>query len=1043
MSEPIRILILEDNPADAELVQFELQEANLVFTAKVVMTKKDFIRELDEFCPDLILSDYDLPRYNGALALAETKKRCPDSPFILVTGAVSEDRAIEILTQGAKDYVLKTRLEQRLAPAVKRALAEAEEHRARKQAEKDLKTAHAELQVKVSERTAALENEIAQRRKIEKVLRESEERFRSVMDNMSEGLLIFDAEGNFTYQNPASLRIHGFGMPEAGHVEKENLPATWKGLDENGHPIPFEDWPVFRVLRGEHFQNQILHVIRIETGKEFFGSYNGCPIFDADGRLTFGFITIREITEQRNIEKALRESEIHLARAQEIAHLGSWAWDIATDHLHWSDETYRLFGLQPGEFVPRNEDFLSFVHPGDRSRVEQSIQDALTHGPYNLDFRIIKKGGEERYVHSQAQTIFSKDGLPIKMEGTVQDITERKRAEQTLQKRERLLQDVIDGSTSPVFLKDIDGKFITINKSLERMLGMSREEITGKTDYDIAPREVADYWRTHDKAAMANAQAIQIEEAADLPDGHHIFLANKFPLVDADGQVYGVGAISHDITDRKQTERKLIDSEEKFRMLAEFSPYAIMMHQGGCWIYANPAAEELTGYTKEKLYKTPFWKFVHPDYRDMVKQRGLDRQKGKDLPHTYEFKVITNTGKERWVSLTANPIQYEGKPTVLISVIDITERKNTEYELQSILQRSSTLVSNISSAVLLVSENRIVMTNPAFCDYFELPDSPAELIGLTADEMIEKIKNMYLHPEEEIIRIREIVDREESVLGEEIAMHDGRTCLRDHIPIHKDGQFYGRLWNHTDITERKRTEETLKRQSDRLEDANKELESFSYSVSHDLRAPLRAIDGFSRKLEREYGDKADEKFAATIKVIRDNAKNMGNLIDDLLSFSKVQKTSINSAIIDMDQLINDVWHDVLEANRRRDLRFNKMKILPGHGDRSLIRQVLFNLLSNAVKFTKDRNPGVIEISSHMDTDKIVYCIKDNGIGFDMEYYDKLFGVFQRLHSHDDYEGTGIGLAIVQRIVKRHGGSIWAEGKVDEGATFHFSLPLTP
>jgi PAS domain S-box-containing protein len=172
VAESLRILILEDNPADAELVQFELQEAELAFTSKVVMTEEDYVHGIQEFCPDIILSDYDLPKYNGALALAEAKRKCPDTPFILVTGAVTEDRAIDILTQGAKDYVLKTRLRQRLVPAVRRVLAEAEEHRARKQAEEELREAHKTLKEKDKIRTAERQAEIEARKKMEEALRE-------------------------------------------------------------------------------------------------------------------------------------------------------------------------------------------------------------------------------------------------------------------------------------------------------------------------------------------------------------------------------------------------------------------------------------------------------------------------------------------------------------------------------------------------------------------------------------------------------------------------------------------------------------------------------------------------------------------------------------------------------------------------------------------------------------------------------------------------------------------------------------------------------
>jgi DNA-binding response OmpR family regulator len=180
MAESLRILILEDNPADAELIQFELKQAGFIFTSKVVMTEEDFVRELQEFSPDLIISDYDLPNYNGALALTEAKRRCPDTPFILVTGAITEDRAIEILTQGAKDYVLKSRLEQRLVPAVRRALAEAKEQLARKQAEQELREANRTLEERVEIKTAELQAEIGARKQMEGALLESE-KYRSLL----------------------------------------------------------------------------------------------------------------------------------------------------------------------------------------------------------------------------------------------------------------------------------------------------------------------------------------------------------------------------------------------------------------------------------------------------------------------------------------------------------------------------------------------------------------------------------------------------------------------------------------------------------------------------------------------------------------------------------------------------------------------------------------------------------------------------------------------------------------------------------------------
>jgi light-regulated signal transduction histidine kinase (bacteriophytochrome) len=178
-------------------------------------------------------------------------------------------------------------------------------------------------------------------------------------------------------------------------------------------------------------------------------------------------------------------------------------------------------------------------------------------------------------------------------------------------------------------------------------------------------------------------------------------------------------------------------------------------------------------------------------------------------------------------------------------------------------------------------------------------------------------------------------------------------------------------------------------------------------------------------------------------MIRDNIKLMGVLIENLLSFSRVQKTSISISEINMDKLVGEVWKEIRAANEEQKIELKIKKIKSGYGDHTLIKQVLFNLLSNAVKFTKNKKQGVIEMSSYADDGKTVYCIKDNGAGFDMAHYDKLFGVFQRLHSSEEYEGTGIGLAIVQRIVSRHGGRVWAESEVEKGAMFCFTLNSAP
>lgn len=382
------------------------------------------------------------------------------------------------------------------------------------------------------------------------------------------------------------------------------------------------------------------------------------------------------------------------------------------------------------------------------------------------------------------------------------------------------------------------------------------------------------------------------------------------------------------------------------------------------------------------------------------------------------------------------------------------ERQQGEEALRSSQQRMDNIVANSPGAIYRCS-------NDAEWTMEFLSAAITRITGYPANDFLGNRIRSYasiIHPDD-----RRIVREAVSVGLERKTQYqmDYRLIAKDGTPrwVHEQGQGLfdpdGRLnvldGVIFDITEQRKAEEEIKklnqeleqRVSDRtrqLEEANKELEAFAYSVSHDLRAPLRAIDGFSRILLDDYAQMIDEEGKRLLNVVRDNTIRMGQLIDAILKFSRTGRLEISLSEIDIEKMVRAVCAELQTTDSESKLQWKIEPMPPARGDSAMLRQVFVNLLSNAMKFSRTRETPKIEVGATVKDGETIYFVKDNGVGFDMRYVGKLFGVFQRLHSMNEFEGTGIGLATVKRIVTRHGGRVWAEGEVNKGATFFFSLP---
>lgn len=483
----------------------------------------------------------------------------------------------------------------------------------------------------------------------------------------------------------------------------------------------------------------------------------------------------------------------------------------------------------------------------------------------------------------------------------------------------------------------------------------------------------------------------------------------------------------------------LRETQARYRLLFDSNPQPI-------WVYdletlgmldANHAASHHYGYSDDEFLNLTI-KDLRPPEEVPTLLRDITTSPA-DAIHRGFWKHRTKTGEIREVEVISHPLCYAGKAARLVVANDVTERRAAERALQSSEEKFRSLVQTATDAIVTTDADGVVIDFNRAAEEIFGAASTKVVGGVFTDLIPERFHRKFVlalrhwrragcsgPPNKPI----EITGRRKDGTEFSAELSLARWSTRESL------YFTGIL---SDITARKRAEQEVRRRSTELEALNRELESFSYSVSHDLRAPLRAIDGFSQALLDDYSNRLDDTAKDYLRRVRMGAQRMGMLIDDLLNLSRVTRAEMHSERVDLSALAEEVASELRNESPDRSVDFRIQNGLEDNADARLLRIALQNLLSNAWKFTSKRAQGLIQFGKMKTETGLAYFVSDNGAGFDPNYAQRLFGAFQRLHPTAEFPGTGIGLATVQRIVHRHGGAVWADGSVGHGATFYFTL----
>lgn len=781
--------------------------------------------------------------------------------------------------------------------------------------------------------------------------------------------------------------------------------------------------------------------------------------FGPDGKPVRIIGAVQDITERTRAEEALRRSETLLAEAERLSHTGAWVWDVAADRWMFSDEWLRIHGVVQRSLAPG--ELLSLAHPDDRAVVEHAFSDARAGArPYNVVHRIIRQDTREvRVVRASGQYVPDPEGRVVRVYGFAQDITDQKRAEEALRESEARLRLATEGAGVGIWSLDLATGSMMWDVQTKKLFGFGTDSEINE-DVFLQAIHPDDRGRAVSAVARAQKEGVNLDIAYRViwKDGSvHWLLIRGKTRNDARGSRMDGTAL--DITVRKQAELDLeLSKQEQERYAAQLETIFNNLTSGlvvsdleGKLFRWNPAAVAMHGFASEEegRRRLPeltgiFELSTEKDGLLPLEMWPLSRIMRGETLHDWEVRLRKKGVDWRRIFSYSGTLarDREGNPLLAVVIVtDITERKRQDEEFRRISRQNELILQYAGEGIFGLDLNgRVTFVNAV----------AAHMLGFGTEELRGSHSHTTWHyrkadgsdyPSHEC-PIYAAYHQGSIRSGEEVFWRkDGTPFPIDFTsrPIYEDGTIRGAVVVYRDITERKRAEEELRGLLAELERSNKELEQFAYVASHDLQEPLRMVASYVQLFERKYKGHLDPQADKYVFFAVDGVKRMQKLIDGLLAYSRVARGA-QFAPVDVNKAFELALSNLMVAVKESNAVVTRDDLPMVLGDEIQLAQLFQNLLANALKFRKPGTPPRVHVSVNRQGKTWIFSVTDNGIGIDQKYAERIFLIFQRLHSREEYPGTGIGLSLCKRIIERHGGRIWVVSEPGKGSVFFFTIP---